>query len=276
MRTAATFRPDLVFILKGQSFRPEMLQQLKDMTGAKLAVWWQDHPFMNAETRQAWPYLPKCLPLFDHCFVFDRSYIPQLSEAGAAQVTFLPCAADPELFMQQCLPAVDQESYGASISLLGTYYESRARIVSALADESNLGVWGPGWKDFFAQRENGNGRAFRGEALFPSEACKIYNASLVNLNTHHAQTQVAGLNSRTFEILAAGGFELTDHVREMETLLHPGQDLVVYHTSEEAIELARHYVKAAAERRRIAESGRRHVLAEHTFRHRMMTVLATI
>ena len=276
IRTARAFRPDLVLILKGESLTASTIQELKHATGALLSVWWVDHPLMNAESGHRWREVPECIPLFDACFVFDHSYEPLLREAGARTVRFLPCAADVGIFKPQSLTATEQETYGATVSLVGVYTEGRGGIVAPLAKESGLGIWGPGWKGFFAEHLNGGILPLRGEALFPHEACKVYNASLVNLNMHHSQTRRAGLNTRAFEILAAGAFELTDYVPEMESLLEPGRDAAVYRSPEEAVELARYYVRAANERRRIAEAGYRRVLAEHTYRHRMQTLLAAL
>lgn len=276
IRAARTVRPDIVLILKGDSFTPAMLRKLKAATQALLAIWWTDHPFMIAEFRRPWPLVPSCVPLYDHCFVFDRSYESILREAGARAVSFLPCAADPDLFVPQELEVADQVAYGASVSFIGAYYKSRAPIISALADEPDLRVWGPGWKQWPGAKLNGLAGKLKGEARFHSETCKIYNASLVNLNLHHPQSQVAGLNCRAFEILASGSFELTNYVPGMEELLEPGREVAVFHSPSEAVELTRYYIKAADERRRMAEYGRRRVLAEHTYRHRMQSLLAAL
>ncbi|TAJ22919.1 MAG: glycosyltransferase family 1 protein [Nitrospirae bacterium] len=162
------------------------------------------------------------------------------------------------------------------MSLIGVYTESRARIVEALCGVPGLRIWGPGWEQFLAGREGRDPQAFRGQGLSPADACKVYNASLVNLNTHHHQSRDAGVNTRAFEILAAGAFELTDHVPGMEAFLDPGREVAVYRTSEEATELARYYAKADEERRRLAGAGHKRVLAEHTYRHRMQTLLDAV
>ena len=69
---ARGFHPDLLLILKGESISPDHLRELKSITRAKLAVWWLDHPLINAETGRVWQYLSECVPLYDRCFVFDR------------------------------------------------------------------------------------------------------------------------------------------------------------------------------------------------------------
>lgn len=268
---ARRFKPDLILMLKGESLRASILERLKAATGATLAGWWVDHPFMNAETKRPWSEVPACLPLYDACFVFDRSYEGGLSRAGARAVHFLPCAADPTLYRPFPLTVQERASYGASVSLIGVYTESRAAVLSGLCSVPGLGIWGPGWQGWLAERRARE--AFRGEGLSPHEACRVYNASMINLNTHHHQSRDGGVNTRAFEIPAAGGFELTDHVPGMEALLEPGREVAVYRTAEEAADLARYYAKAEDERRRIAEAGRRRVLAEHTYRHRMETLL---
>lgn len=273
---AQLFRPDLVLILKGESLRPATLWELKGSTGATIAAWWVDHPFMNAETRRSWHHVPGCVPVYDHCFVFDRSYEEPLRAAGGRSISFLPCAADQGVYRPQAVTDDERARYGTLVSLVGVYSGHRARIVETVSRETGLGVWGPRWREFLAARNGGHTQVFRGESLLPAEACKVYNAGAVNLNTHHLQSRRGGLNTRAFEIPAAGAFELTDYVPEMESLLEPGREVAVYRSPEEAADLARFYVKAEDQRRRIAEAGYRRVLAEHTYRHRMQTLLEVV
>jgi spore maturation protein CgeB len=276
VQAARTFRPDLVLVLKGESLQPALLRTLKQTTRATLAVWWVDHPFMNAETRQAWDYVPGCVPLFDHCFVFDRTYEASLREAGAREVTFLPCAADEALYRPLQLTAAERESFGVDVSMVGVYTESRAKIMEAFVGMPGVGIWGPGWERFLADRATRDHPLLRGQGLPPQDACKVYNSSLVNLNTHHHQSRDGGVNTRAFEILAAGGFELTDEVPGMAELIEPGRHVATYRNAEEAAELTRYYGKAERERRRIAEAGLRQVLERHTYAHRMRTLLERV
>lgn len=276
LEAARRFKPDLVLVLKGESLRPGALRRIKAETDATVAVWWVDHPFMNAETRRSWHHVPGCVPVYDHCFVFDRSYEEPLRAAGGRSISFLPCAADQGLYRPQAVTDDERARYGTLVSLVGVYSGHRARIVEAVSLETGLGVWGPRWREFLAARNGGHTQVFRGESLLPAEACKVYNAGAVNLNTHHLQSRRGGLNTRAFEIPAAGAFELTDYVPEMESLLEPGREVAVYRSPEEAADLARFYVKAEDQRRRIAEAGYRRVLAEHTYRHRMQTLLEVV
>ena len=276
VRTSLAFRPDLVVILKGETLQAAVLKELKATTGATLVAWWIDHPFMNAEIGSDWREVPECIPLYDHGFVFDHSYEAPLRSAGAQSVSFLPCAADQELITPRRLTSAERATYSANISFLGAFYENRGQLVSALAGEPGLMVWGPGWKQWPTSKRSGLLRSFKGEAVFPLETSKVYNASLVNLNAHHPQTRIAGLNCRSFEILAAGGFELTDYVSGMEELLDPDREVAVYRSPEEAVELTRYYLKEPERRRRIAEAGRRRVLAGHTYHHRMRAMLAIL
>lgn len=276
LRRARAFRPDLILILKGESLKAGLLAKMKEVTRATLAVWWMDHPLMNAESGHRWREVPRCLPMFDACFVFDHTYESALCEAGARTVQFLPCTVDPDLFVPQKLTPADQVAYGASISFVGSYYESRGHLLSALGEDSGVRVWGSGWERFVAAKSNGIDKQFGEEASFPSETCKIYNASLMNLNSHHPQSRLAGLNCRAFEIPAAGGFQLTDYVPGMEALLEPNREVAVYRSPEEAADLARYYIKADEERQRIAAAGHKRVLAEHTYRHRMKTLLDVV
>jgi len=240
-------------------------------TGASIAVWWVDDPFAF-ERQCGLRNVVECLPVYDRVFVFDRQYLAPLKAKGIERTEFLPCAADPLLYHPQEVP--DREPYAASVSLVGMYFESRGQVVDTLLAEPGLRIWGPGW-DWFLRERLGEaaGRCYRGETLSPEEVAKVYCASLINLNTHHPQSQCGGLNTRAFEIPAAGGFQLLDHVGGVEELFEPGREVAVYEKPDQAAELVRRYLSDHSDRRRIARAGHERVMAEHTYRHRMATVL---
>ena len=273
LRTAKAFRPDLVLVLKGEVLLPRTLMKLKQTTGASTTVWWVDDPYAF-ERQCGLRNVFDCLPLYDRVFVFDRQYLAPLQEQGIERAEFLPCAADPALYRPQEVPEHDRGAYAARVSLIGAYFESRGEIVNELLKEPGLRIWGPGWEWFLRERLGDSAVVcYKGEALIPSEIAKVYASSLINLNTHHTQSQWGGLNSRAFEIPATGAFQLTDYVRGMEELLEPGREVAVYEKPYQVPELVRHYINDPESRERIARAGYERVIAQHTYRHRMTTVL---
>jgi len=273
---AREFSPDVVLVLKGEILKPRTLALLRQGTGASLAAWWVDDPFAM-ERQDGWRNAVTCLPLYDHVFVFDKQYFSPLKKRGVKRLTFLPCAADPEFYRPQDIADSERGAYAATVSLVGMYYENRGRVVEQLLDEPGLRVWGTGWEWFFNNRLGKAGRTrVGGDVLRPDEVSKVYSSSVVNLNTHHPQSQNGGLNSRAFEIPAAGAFQLTDYVNGMEELLEPGREVAVYMTPQQVPELVRRYINDPDSRNRTARAGYERVLAQHTYRHRMATILSSL
>ena len=70
---------------------------------------------------------------------------------------------------------------------------------------------------------------------------------------------------RDFEVPLAGGFYLVERVAEYEEFFRPGVEVETWETVDELIDKIRYYLDHDAERRQIAEAGRRRAVAEHTW-----------
>ncbi len=267
---ARRMRPELAIVLRGELIAPAALAQVKRSLAGPFVTWWVDDP-------GRYPGSAERLRLYDHVFLFDRACVRRLA-AGGARVTFLPCACDETVFQPRALSARERRRYGCDIALVGWYYPNRAEVVQALSG-FRVGIWGRGWARADARRAlNGIGSRALRSRRYVSDGCAaaIYNAAALGLNVHHAQAREAGLNTRTFEVLAAGGCELVDAVPGLEELLRPGEELLMYRSPSEARELAAHYLRRPRERARIAARGRARVLAEHTYVHRMRRLLRAV
>jgi spore maturation protein CgeB len=268
LRASRSFRPNLILILWGRTLSPGLLRQMKQIASCPLVGWWVDDPFRNATTEDLTPY--------DRLFLFDRSYLSILQENGITRAEFLPCAADETIYRPRSLSRAEWRRYHSDIALVAWFYPQRAALVNTLRD-FEVKVWGKGWDSSPARQIlNGSGpdRVVARPRFVPAvEACKIYSASKIGLNVHSDQTHQSGLNMRSFELLAAGAFQLVDAVPGMEELLEPGRDLAVYHSAEEARDLSRFYLSHPEERARIAAQGRERVLRQHTYVHRMRALL---
>lgn len=267
LAAASEFKPELTLVHRGESLAPELLKELKRRTGRPLVAWWGDDPFEYGSGH--------LLPLYDTVFMFDRSYLPRLKEIGVHRAEFLPAAVDPSVYHPRQLSAKEQSRYGCDLALIGWYYPYRGEMVHQLR-EMNLKVWGRGWLSAEARQTlNGASRKILIEDRFVSgpDACKIYNAAKIGLNIHSHQTHDGGLNMRVFELAASGCFQLTDAVSGMEEMLEPGKEVAVYRSTEEARSLADHFLKHPEERAAIAARARERVLKQHTYDHRMRSLL---
>ena len=261
LRRVRESRFDLILVLRGETLSASLFQNLRKSFSGPLATWWRDDPFRH-------PGL-ELLPYYDSFFIFDRSYIGRLKKQGARRVEFLACACDETVYSPQKLTSAERKRYRSDVALVAWHYPNRTEVVKALAG-LDLKVWGKGWA--------GAVHGIRSKDTFVEgrEASKIYSAASIGLNIHSDQTHQAGLNCRAFELPASGTFQLTDYVEGMEELLLPGKEVAVYRSPEEALERATYYLKRPEERAEILRRGRERALREHTYLHRMRSLLKTM
>jgi spore maturation protein CgeB len=141
-----------------------------------------------------------------------------------------------------------------------------------------LRVWGTEWE--------GSGvleaAVQRGGARIPTDDCvRIFNATDVNVNLH-SSTWVDGVdprgdyvNPRTFELAACGAFQLVDARALLPACFAP-DELTTFATADALRDAVRDWLGRPDDRRAVALAARERVLAEHTYRHRMQTLLAQV
>lgn len=107
------------------------------------------------------------------------------------------------------------------------------------------------------------------------ELFSVYAQSKININItlHCIET---GACQRVFDVLAAGGFLLTNYQEELEELFVPGEELVFYHNEQELEELAEYYLTHEEERERIAANGQKKVLEKYTYDKELPKVIAYV
>ncbi len=103
----------------------------------------------------------------------------------------------------------------------------------------------------------------------------VYRDAKININNtlHCIET---GACQRVFEVMAAGGFLISNYQKELEELFVPGKEIVLYHNEEELLELVEYYLTHEEERKEIARNGQRKVLAHHTLHIRFQRVMEIV
>jgi spore maturation protein CgeB len=263
-------RPDLLLVLAGITIAPDTIRSIR-RSGVTAVNWFADYPAHFDYTMQA-------APAYDWFFVSDSLSRDRHRAAGHANVHWLPFG---------CLPAwadgplTEPDDTGAATDIdavfIGSWYPERAAWLSGLSG-CRLAVWGPGWR----KRAEGPLRgAVRGDAVGPAEWRGLYRRTPVSLNLHYGFggepiPYGAMANTKVFEVLATGGFLLTDEKKDLTTLLAPGRDFVGFHDDQDCAAKLRYYLYHAEERRVIARRGQQNVLANHTYAHRLGTMLTMI
>ncbi len=154
---------------------------------------------------------------------------------------------------------------GAHIAML-----QRVEMAKRLA-RLGLAVWGGAeWKLVDAP-----GLDYRGPADWESELPAILNATGISLNI--SKLPFPGtVGARVFEVLACGGFLLSNRYPGIEALFEDGRELVYYDDFDDLERKIRHYRDRPEERRAIGARGRAAILARHTWRHYAGRILAVL
>ena len=154
---------------------------------------------------------------------------------------------------------------------MGVHTPVPSRRVEQLLPFRPLLVGDRGWRQIFKGREF----ALHPEVTYYTELPRVYPFCAINFNCTSKQMKGA-VNQRIFDVPAAGAFVLTDWREQMERLFEPGKEIIAYHELDEIPELTRYYLDNPAARAAIVRAGRRRVLAEHTWDHRIQHLIATM
>lgn len=186
---------------------------------------------------------------FDYAFSAQRDFVAALRRAGHPRAYWLPLACDPAIHRRHDLPRrYDIGFVGAT----GRGYERRRRLLERLARR-------------YAVNE------YR-RAYTPEEMARVYSESRLVFNCSLRQE----VNMRVFEGPATGSLLLTDRIDNgLSDLVVDGQHVVLY-DDDLLLDLAEQYLRDEAARERVAEQGRAHMYAHHTYDHRADLILQTV
>ncbi|XEC93414.1 glycosyltransferase [Paenibacillus tarimensis] len=274
---SSRYRPDLVLSLNSvQCMKTEHADAVRGM-GIRTAVWFSDDPYYFDVTAGIAPH-------YDYVFTLESVCVPLYREAGCDNVYHLPFAAHAKLFR----PKRVDPSQRTDICFIGSAFRNRVaffdEIAGYLAGKNTLisGYW---WERLSNYRLLGpNIRS--GYWMSPEDTASYYNGAKIVINFHRAvdeeTNQNAGLvparsvNPRTFEIAACGTLQLTDLREDLHTHFTPGTEIATYSSPGELAERIEYYLTHEEERRAVAARSLERVMREHTYYHRLDTLLRTV
>lgn len=117
-----------------------------------------------------------------------------------------------------------------------------------------------------------DGVRFKGYADYYKQMPDVFRKSRVNLNISLKIIQT-GIPLRVFDVLACGGFLLTNFQAEMPEYFTLGEDFAVYESIEDLYAKADYYLRHDTERERIARHGYETVCNNYTFKQQLEKIL---
>ncbi len=190
-------------------------------------------------------------------FIASPDICPHVDLEGPVNRFFGDSGADPERIL----------AWQALVTWRATQVY-RLGLVKALAPLEPVIVGDRGWDELL------NRNQFRLEepiGYYNDLPC-FYQVCRINLNVTSRQMK-AGLNQRVFDVPACGSFVLTDSQKQLEGMFRTDREMVCYESPEEALDKARFYLSHDQARRQIAARGYERVLKEHTYRHRLASLI---
>jgi spore maturation protein CgeB len=252
------------------------VDELKDACPEACAAFWFAEDIRRfgyaASTAAAWD-------LFLH--IQGGLPAPLLRDWGVRKAAYLPVCADADFFAPR---APDPSGrYSARVSFMGAAYPNRARILADLGrellrrglGEGDFRIFGSGWDR--APGAGGLALFEGGRRVSPEETALVFAGGEVNLNIHSGPGEGFDpgslfVNPRTFELAAAGAFQICDPRPLMAGLFGPTE--IPSAPSPEALpDLVMDWLARPEDMATSAAAARRRVLAAHLYRHRLDAVL---
>lgn len=266
LRMASKIKPDLVFFSKAMIVKSESLTALRAM-GIKTANWTVDN--INNEPYRSW-FLNN-YKFYDYFFIFDSGAKELVkNESESKNIFYLPLAVEPETFRQEVPTVSDVQKYSCDVCFVGALYPEREKFLNVVKSMGvNLKIFGwSGWT-------NSSLAASYHGPLNVEETVKLYNCAKICLNMN-LEPAVNGVNFKTFEIPAAGGFQLSDYRKDLDGLFEIGKEIDCFRNEDELVSKIRFYLGNNQARQAIAVAGRERVLHDHVIAKRMGEVLKII
>ncbi|AYO29931.1 hypothetical protein D2962_04315 [Biomaibacter acetigenes] len=268
------FHPDFILTLHGLNLDINKVIEIKNM-GYKIGVWLVDDPYeIDNSIKYAINY--------DYIFNTERSVI-DLYKKYVINSYYLPLGSNEDVFNK-----THDSRYYSDICIIGSAFQSRLDIIDELYDiivQYNVKIIGQWWEKLKCYDMIKN--KVLSQIITDEEAARYYSNSKINLNIHRSfddrtfdlnksNLKAISPNNRTFDISAAGGFQIVDYREDLERFYKIGEEVVVYDGIDDLINKIQYYLKHDDERTKIAEKAYQRTLKEHLFTNRLGKMLEIV
>lgn len=255
------FRPDLV-LSTFTDFHPEAVLALRKACDSttKIVFCYPD----------AIANLGRMLPIaaeYDAWFFKDQVAVELFRNKLDLNAYYLPEACNPDWHKPVSLSIRDIQHYGCDLTIAGNMYYYRARLLESL-DKYDLKIWG----NFAEWIDSPIRKFYQHEYVAGIKKAKAFRAAKIVINTLHP-TEVSGATARIFETAGCGAFQIVEWRPAIDELFRPEQEMVSFKTRDELINKIDYYLQHPDEREAIAQAAMQRAHYEHTYAHRLTTII---
>ncbi|WP_274649463.1 CgeB family protein [Paenibacillus humicola] len=274
---AARIRPDVVIVLDGLQFDTAKADEVR-RAGIRIAVWFTDDPYYTDMTA-------KLALHYDDVFTLELNCVEFYRRLGCESVHYLPLG----VYQDEFRPRNPELNKRHDILFIGSAFWRRVEFFDQITDylasrDTHIsGIWWERLKRYNRLK----GKIALGRWMGPRETAGMYSGAKIVINMHRApeddtfNSNSAGItavspNPRTFEVSACAALQLTDIRDDLASFYKPGSEIVTYSSPSDMVEKIEYYLTHEEERRRIAMQGMARTMREHTYDHRLRTMLSIL
>lgn len=267
IKLAIAERPDLFFVTKGIAILPETLAQLRRM-GVLTANWFCE--FLGDPFFGRW--YPANIGYYDYAFTFEPHIVQRYEgKYPDTRFAYVPLGILAGDYADVTLNEVDRIKYSCDVCFVGALYPERVRLLEMVAaSKVDLRIYH--WQN---ERVPPSLKSYCHGPITTKDVAKLYRCARVCLN-QHLEPRGTGANPRTFEIAAAGGFQLSDHQYDIPNLFVPDKEIMLYQKPGDVPQLIATALADPERRAAIATAGQRRCLRDHTLDKRIRSIIETI
>ncbi|MEO7368043.1 MAG: glycosyltransferase [Gemmatimonadaceae bacterium] len=257
---ARRFRPDFVFLSKCLALDPATVIEI---IGEKPnAMWYHDPQWHRDLDRPDIAHIATIGRLARTFFVtgFESEW-----RTHGLNALFLPAAGDAGIH-----PVAADDKFTSEVAFIGTGYDrDRAELLVRVAKEKEVRVWGPGWAEWRGPL-NWNGQTVEGRDF--AAVCSSSKVVL-GINPTRAAGGIGYTSDRTWMVMLAGGFYLTQRTPGVAAMLQDGEHCAFYDDADSCVAQCNAYLADSPRRDRIRAAGEKFVRAHHTYDQRASNIL---
>jgi spore maturation protein CgeB len=256
VRAARQFRPDLILAVKGFDMPPAVLSRLRSLPDRPPLVAWVGDVFVETDRSIAAHY--------DMVAYTDSFFVQRHHAMGfASRCMYLPHAASPHLGQPDATPRMPRLVFVANPTPHRVDLLDRVR--------TPIELYGPGWRAFSQARH-----AIHVGRLDTAGLANAYRSHIGVLNIRHEANVVYGLNQRSFDPYVLGTPVISDAQPDLENCFEAGREVLVYRDADELEDICRRLEREPKIAAEIGAAGRRRVMSQHCYQHRLDNILAAL
>lgn len=259
-RLAAAGKPDLFLTVYGFNHSSALMETLRNKN-ITTACWWLNDPFQLERSLQK-------AACYDHYFTNSEGSVADYQRNGVTNAHYLPVGIHPPVHrhMENC-----RKKY--RVMFAGDWKKIREDILVEVAKEFPLALVGP-WKSKLATHSPLRNNLVSNGFFTPEEMTAYFNESEIVLNIHTwFNSSPHGINPRLFETCGCGAFQISDRKTDIPLHYEEDKDLMLYDNVDELKNKIAYFLDHPGEREEIAANGYHRTLRDHTYHHRMTTLL---